>query len=51
MGPLAYLKRKSKRIPFPLYMIARRESSSPATGFAKLHAIEQKDIIDKAFGP
>ena len=51
MGSLAYLKRKSKHIPFPLHMIARRESSSPATGFAKLHKIEQKGLIDKAFGP
>ena len=49
MGSLAYLKRKSKRIPFPLYMIARRESSSPATGFAKHHVSEQKNLIDKAY--
>ena len=47
MGSLAFLKRKFKLAP--LHMIARRESSSPATGFAKLHAIEQKDLIDKAY--
>lgn len=29
--------------------IARKSSASPATGFAKVHAKEQKDIIEKAF--
>ena len=29
--------------------IARKSSASPATGFAKVHAKEQQEIIDKAF--
>ena len=29
--------------------ITRKSSASPATGFAKVHAREQQDIVDKAF--
>ena len=29
--------------------VARKSSASPATGFAKIHAKEQDDIINKAF--
>ncbi len=30
-------------------LVARRVSSSPATGYAKVHAVEQSDILDRAF--
>lgn len=33
----------------PLTLISRRASASPATGYAKVHAKEQEDIINKAF--
>ncbi len=52
MGPLSFIARqfgKRQLTPAPLRLIARRESSTPATGFAKIHAIEQKELIDKAF--
>jgi len=31
-------------------VIARKSSASPATGFAKVHAKEQQEIIEQAFG-
>jgi 2-oxoglutarate dehydrogenase E1 component len=30
-------------------LVARRVSSSPATGYAKVHTIEQTDILNRAF--
>jgi len=33
----------------PLEVIARRSSASPSTGFAKIHAQEQAEIIRRAF--
>ncbi len=30
-------------------LVARRVSSSPATGYAKVHAVEQTDILNRAF--
>jgi 2-oxoglutarate dehydrogenase E1 component len=33
----------------PLELIARKSSASPATGYAKIHAKEQAEIIRKAF--
>jgi len=32
-----------------LQLIARKASASPATGYAKQHAIEQKQLVEKAF--
>jgi len=32
-----------------LKLVSRKASSSPATGYAKVHAIEQKEIIETAF--
>ncbi len=32
-----------------LTLISRKASASPATGYAKQHAIEQKELIEKAF--
>jgi 2-oxoglutarate dehydrogenase E1 component len=33
----------------PLEVIARRSSASPSTGFSKIHAQEQAEIIRRAF--
>ena len=35
---------------FPLSVVAREESASPATGSARSHKIEQAELIDEAFG-
>ena len=32
-----------------LTLISRKASASPATGYAKVHAQEQEEIINKAF--
>lgn len=32
-----------------LRVVARKRSASPATGYAKLHPVEQKALVDKAF--
>ncbi len=47
MGYWDYLQRIWKE---EKTLIARPSSSSPATGFMKLHNKEQKDILDKVFG-
>ncbi len=47
MGAWPYLIRKFRNSE--LRVIARHESSTPATGHAKTHAIEQEFIINKAF--
>ncbi len=47
MGALQFLVRKfgSHNLEF----IAREESPSPATGFYRQHAVDQKEILDEAF--
>ncbi|WP_025762086.1 2-oxoglutarate dehydrogenase E1 component [Dyadobacter tibetensis] len=35
--------------PEPLQVIARESSASPSTGFSKIHAKEQEEIINRAF--
>jgi len=35
---------------WPLSVVARDESASPATGSASSHRMEQQEIIQKAFG-
>jgi len=35
---------------FPLSLISREESSSPATGSSTCHKMEQQEILDQAFG-
>lgn len=35
--------------PFELKVISRKSSSSPSTGYAKVHAEEQADLVNKAF--
>ncbi|MBF0279641.1 MAG: 2-oxoglutarate dehydrogenase E1 component [SAR324 cluster bacterium] len=48
MGAWPYILRKFSLIP--LKRVSRKESASPATGYAKLHQMEQKEIVEKAFG-
>jgi 2-oxoglutarate dehydrogenase E1 component len=47
MGAWPWIARHFRREP--LEVIARQESSSPATGYAKLHVVQQLNIISKAF--
>lgn len=47
MGYWNYIQRIYPERSFKL--ISRKASASPATGFAKIHAQEQEQIIDKAF--
>ncbi len=48
MGAWTYLNRNFKDVPFK--MIARPDSTSPATGSSKLHKVQQQKLIEKAFG-
>jgi 2-oxoglutarate dehydrogenase E1 component len=47
MGPWSYILRIAGDYEFAL--VARKAASSPATGFNKIHRIEQKDLVNKAF--
>ncbi len=47
MGAAAYLRMQLQHIPF--YIISRSASASTATGYAKVHAKEQAELIDTAF--
>lgn len=47
MGALPYLKLNLENID--ITYLSRTASASPATGFAKMHTIEQNNIIDAAF--
>lgn len=46
MGAYSYLKMNWKNAE--LYGITRKASASPATGYAKMHAKEQEEIVGKA---
>ena len=48
MGAASFLQMNLKSINYGV--ISRQPSASPATGFAKIHAQEQKEIIETAFG-
>jgi 2-oxoglutarate dehydrogenase E1 component len=48
MGAASYLQMNLKSINYGV--ISRQPSASPATGFGKIHAQEQAEIIDTAFG-
>jgi 2-oxoglutarate dehydrogenase E1 component len=53
MGAWTYLRvRLGERVfgRWPLSVVARDESASPATGSASSHRMEQQEIIQKAFG-
>jgi 2-oxoglutarate dehydrogenase E1 component len=47
MGAATFLRMNLKNINF--IIISRPSSASTATGYAKIHAKEQLEIIDKAF--
>lgn len=47
MGSWTYLLRRDEN--FKLKLISRKASASPATGFSKVHAKEQAQIVDEAF--
>lgn len=47
MGTWTYLLRRDEN--FKLKLISRKASASPATGFSKVHAKEQAQIVDEAF--
>lgn len=49
MGYWAYLLRTYYKRP-GIHIAARKPSASPATGYAKIHAIEQENVIHSAFG-
>lgn len=49
MGPWPFILRTFRKSDFNFEVIARKPSSSPATGFAKQHLAEQAAIVAKAF--
>jgi 2-oxoglutarate dehydrogenase E1 component len=49
MGPWSFLLRKVRFLP--LEVISRPESASPATGYKKVHLLEHKSIMERAFAP
>ncbi len=48
MGAYSYLKMNLEE-QFPIQYLSRPAGASTATGFAKKHVIEQKELVDKAF--
>lgn len=48
MGAASFLQMNLKSINYGV--ISRQPSASPATGYAKVHAMEQAEIIETAFG-
>lgn len=49
MGAWTYMQRYQEN-RHKLTLISRKASASPATGYAKVHAMEQQAIVDQAFG-
>ncbi len=49
MGYWEFLDRVGGELKGKVKLISRKESASPATGYAKVHALEQKEIIETAF--
>jgi 2-oxoglutarate dehydrogenase E1 component len=47
MGAWTYLLRREEN--FKLKLISRKASASPATGFSKVHAKEQAQIVEDSF--
>ena len=47
MGAWTHLLRYD--LPFDLKVISRRSSSSPSTGYAKIHLAEQEELVRRAF--
>ncbi len=48
MGAWSFIARKLKQLP--LKYIGRRESASPATGYARIHQEQAEQILKKVFG-
>lgn len=48
MGAYNFVMKKMRHIP--LAYIGRKESASPATGYAKLHHLQSEEIFTKVFG-
>ena len=48
MGAYSYLKMNLEE-EFPIQYLSRPAGASTATGFAKKHVIEQKELVEKAF--
>ena len=48
MGAATYLRMNLKNINF--YILSRLASAATATGYSKIHAKEQSEIINAAFG-
>ena len=49
MGAWCFMNRKFKFTTKPLQLVSRKESSSPAGGFAKIHQQNQQALIERAF--
>jgi 2-oxoglutarate dehydrogenase E1 component len=52
MGAWAFIRGRLERIvgdDYPLSHVSRVESGSPAAGFAAMHALEQADLLARAF--
>lgn len=49
MGAWPYICRKLRNRQVTLEVVSRKESSSTATGYAAQHAIQQKNVVNRAF--
>jgi 2-oxoglutarate dehydrogenase E1 component len=47
MGALSYIVRMMPK--YELQFVSRKASASPATGFSKIHKVEQEKIVNQAF--
>jgi 2-oxoglutarate dehydrogenase E1 component len=47
MGALSYIVRMMSK--YPLDFVSRKASASPATGYSKVHKVEQENIVNQAF--
>jgi 2-oxoglutarate dehydrogenase E1 component len=47
MGPLSYILRMMPKTE--MEFVSRKASASPATGYSKVHKVEQEKIVNKAF--
>jgi len=47
MGPLSYIQRMMPK--YGLEYVSRKASASPATGYLKVHKVEQEKIVNQAF--
>ncbi len=48
MGPLSFIQRMMPATP--MEFVSRKASASPATGYSKVHKVEQEKIVNQAFG-